>query len=101
MGVTAANYCDGCGDLIGQGTLMDAIQIVAVGSNGVPSVMYLCTKIVYKGDVNPEIEYPGSSMNRGKYTGCAKKVLGKQILSKFYDDVAEYTGDPDDKPFLF
>ncbi len=95
----SASYCDGCGGDIGQATLADAVQVVAVGTNGRPSVMYLCTKVVYRTDLNPEIDYPGSSTNPGKYTGCAKKVLTRATLGKLYEEVEEYTGDPDLKPF--
>jgi hypothetical protein len=98
MGSVSQTYCDGCGDDIGRATLAEAITITAIGTNGIPTLMYLCTK--------PEVQQPekqdfvNAPLYRVKYKGCARNVLKKSVLSRLYADVQELTGDEDEKPFL-
>lgn len=93
MGSVQANYCDSCGANIGGATLVDAVQIVTVGSSGDPIVIYLCCQREEMTFDNVGRPVPG------KITGCGRKVLTKSVLAKLYEEVAEYTGDENVKPF--
>lgn len=100
MGVQVVNYCDGCGDSVGGASLNDAVQLNAVGTDGLPRTFLLCVKPEYREPKNDEerleMEY---KPNVPKVTGCARKVLSKSVLSTLYKEVAEYTGDESLKPF--
>lgn len=96
MGQVMENYCDSCGDSVGQATLADAVQITAIGTSGTPVLIYLCVKPDFEAkdtQVSPQGQKPP------KITGCARKVLTKATLARLYEDVAEYTGDTSVKPF--
>lgn len=95
MGQVMESYCDSCGDSVGQGTLMDAFQLTAIGSSGRPVIILLCVKPDFSNQKpSPEGVKPP------KVTGCARKFVSKAMLSKLYEEVEEYTGDPADKPFV-
>lgn len=97
MGTKVQSYCDGCGADVGDCRIgWDVIQITAFGSNGQPAQMFLC--------IDPEpVDYevhPEARVLPPRIRGCARKVLTKSILPKLYEEVAEYVGNEDDKPFV-
>lgn len=101
MGTQVINYCDGCGDSVGMSSLQDAIQINAVGTDGLPRTFLLCVKPEFKEPKNDEEAIEMQHQPRvPKITGCARKVLTKSVLSTLYREVAEYTGDESAKPFM-
>lgn len=96
MGNKVENYCDGCGDDIGQATLLDAAQIIALGTNGTPCVMHLCVKPEYQ---EPE-EVDSAPVYKPPFIrGCAAKVLSQEVLGQLYKDVVALTGDEQAKAF--
>lgn len=97
MGQVMENYCDGCGDSVGQGTLLEAFQVTAIGSSGRPVIILLCTKPDFSGkEQQPSPEGPKPP----KITGCARKLVSKTMLAKLYEEVEEYVGPDGDKPFM-
>lgn len=100
MGTKTESYCDNCGDSVGNATLQDAVQISALGTSGLPSLIYLCVKPEFKDPMNEnDAERLFSRPRVPKITGCARKVLTKSVLTTLYDEVQKYTGDESDKPF--
>lgn len=99
MGANNNSYCDGCGIDIGQARIgPDCIQITAIGSNGTPAIMYLCTQPeAPKEELEPAADNVGPMVPKIK--GCAKKVLTKDVLGRLYKDVDDYTGEKNSVPF--
>lgn len=94
MGAQNTSYCDGCGDELPTVNLMEAVTLTALGTNGLPTQIFLCVK--------PEVipaDEDSTEMIMPKITGCARKVLSPSILARLYQDVRDYTGDEKAKPF--
>lgn len=100
MGSVMQSYCDGCGDSIGDGTLSDAIQITALGTNGTPTLIQICIKPVQQEFKEGERPEDSLQIRAPKITGCARKFLSKAMLNQLYSDVAQLTGDDTEKPFM-
>lgn len=100
MGAQVQNYCDGCGADVGDARVgVDVLQGLMVGTNGAPVQLLWCLnrEPVEADEENPMVDQFGRP-RQGKIQGCARKLLTKSVLTKLYDEVAEYTGD-DSKPF--
>lgn len=96
MGSKVETYCDGCGADVGDARIgVDALQITTIGTNGTHVIILLCMNREV-----PEREDDHAAIySQGKIKGCARKVLTKSVLTKLYEEVAEYTGDESIQPF--
>lgn len=85
MGTRVENYCDSCGEVMGDRFGTDYIQISAQGTSTLPILVQICTKT----EPMPAFEVDNNLNRAPKIKGCARKFLSKAMLAKLYAEVEE------------